>query len=430
MGRTTALRPSRTTAVEIGRVATAPIEDSPIPGALITVRLFGTGDRDAQGEWREGSTICCLAHDLIGASGGVIVDAFGPFISARFTAVDTACRAARRLQWAVQGMAEGSPSGRLSLGILLQAGEDISRRESSAPDMLQKAEAGKIIVAKCAAKVLDPAFLTRGGTAAIAELTWRAPEGQTTPVADERTLARLTAEIHGTPIEAADPQPRQSEATVIMPAPPLSKTSEAWSSDPRPRRNKMIWGGGLVAVAGAILLLVLFLTRGPQRPTTQTAETQSAPNPAQTSASPAPVKPLSAPPQNASVTQQAERKTPEKPVPPQGSAPRDKGKAQPAESHNRPPASHNPPAAKNESQVPQPQPAQPQPDASRGDCQYQPDQIPGLLGRAESSRARGQYADAKRMFMAVLACDRGNHRAEEGLQQVLQAVKAAGSDEE
>lgn len=401
--RTAALKAPRLQAAEIGRVATAPIEDSPIPGAVATLCLSGPADAGGAPAWLSQTPLASLVNDLVAASGGIYVGANGPVMTVRFAAIHGACIAARRLQWAVQGLAEAAPAAPLALTILVHAGEDLA--SGSEPPKPPKNHAGKILVAGSASKSLDPAFNTRTVAQGFTELVWRAPDEQTTRAADERALARFSPDATVAP---PIPQgPVQPAPTTHFEAPnlPKSSTSTAPESAPAPRRSSLIWAAGLAAV----LLIggsVFYFTRGSKSATGQVAQTSSVP-PAQ---------------QGTTSASQPPAITPAvKPNQPQ---------AVPSKSREK-----NKPQAENPAPTPAPQETHraepPPPEAPRGDCQYAQDQIPALLGRAESSRARGQYADARRLFTAVLACDRGNRRAEDGLQQVIQAIKAgSGASEE
>lgn len=411
MGRTAALKPPRLQAADIGRVATAPIEDSPIPGALVTLCLTGPADA-GQPVWLGQTPLASLVSDLVAASGGVYVEANGPFMTVRFADVHVACVTARRLQWGVQGLVEAAPASHLALTVFVQAGEDVAPG-SEPPQAFPKNHAGKILLAGRAAKSLDPGFVSRTAAPGFTELVWRSPDEQATRASDERTLARFTAETHAS-APAVVPGPVQPEPTIQFQAPVLPKTETPADSipDSPPRRGNLIW-----AIVMAVVLItggaIFYFTRIAKPARTQTADTTAVP--AATQANTGAGSAISTP--QPARTDQPQQTGPAQTAAPKSREKNDKNKQQ----ANAPPAT--PPK-----EVPRPAPEQTQVEipVPRGDCQYGPDQIPALLGRAESSRARGQYADARRLFTAVLACDRGNHRAEEGLQQVIQAIKAGG----
>lgn len=420
------MKPSRTQAAEGGRVATAPIEDSPVPGALLTLRLMSAGD-GADVSWHEGSVVACLASDLIGASGGVTVEAQGPYLMARFAAVHPACIAARRLQWAMQGLAESQTSGRMAFSALVQSGEEASSDgDTLAFATLEKASAGKILVAQRAGKVLEeaPGFATRSSAQGTTEVLWRAPDDQVTRAADDRTIARFIREIHGASAAGADTASPPPTRTTLMAAPKVEKYSISMPESV-PRRRNFAWVFGLAAVAVLAAGAYFYYGKSSGAPRTESAANNVPHNPQSGGSEPgqgsSPV-PTASQPQNPQTSSgssgqtggaQTDRKL----------SKRERAKLQAQEQGNNQPA---------EKEKPQPQPETPKIalDVPRGDCQYQQDQIPGLLARAENSRARGQYQDAKRKFAAVLACDRGNHRAEDGLQQVLQALRTEGSSDQ
>jgi hypothetical protein len=88
-------------------------------------------------------------------------------------------------------------------------------------------------------------------------------------------------------------------------------------------------------------------------------------------------------------------------------------------------AANNQAGASSGQSQPQSQPQQDKPPAKvTGNCQYSPDQIPGLMALAENSRGRRQYKEAARKLLAVLACEPGNSKAREELELVRQAEAA------
>lgn len=394
---------------------------------------MAAGEPGAEIAWREGTPAGSLAVDLIAASGGVPVEMRGRLLVARFSAVHAACLTARRLQWAMQGLGGYSPDAAVAVTALVQTGDDsTSDREGAALSELEKAAAGKILLGQRAGQVLEqePGFATRNGGKGALELVWRAPDEQTSRAADELAMARLNGEnppIHNSGSEraaapaAGDPQQLvSSDATRIIAAPGLDRRSLE-ADEPTPRRPIARWA---LAAAAAIVLLTggyYAFSHGAKASVTPGAAVNSAPpasQPIPRAASTPAVPPPSAPAVSAA------SQNPVGPDTSAGSNPklsrREKAKLEAQQAQ----------AASRENTKPQPtaQPEAPKVVAG-GDCQYQPDQFPGLLARAENSRARGQYQDAKRKFTAVLACDRANSRAQEGLQQVLQAIKAEGSDQ-
>lgn len=56
-----------------------------------------------------------------------------------------------------------------------------------------------------------------------------------------------------------------------------------------------------------------------------------------------------------------------------------------------------------------------------GKCQLNPSDIPRQLERADSNRAKGDYPEAKRQYIAVLECDSRNERAQTGLNKAKAA---------
>jgi len=86
------------------------------------------------------------------------------------------------------------------------------------------------------------------------------------------------------------------------------------------------------------------------------------------------------------------------------------------------------PAEQQPAQTPQPerpQPVKAQPEAPKGHCDLEPSQYAGQIDQAWKNLGRGKYADAKREFAAVLACDPGNGSAKTGLDRARMAASEA-----
>jgi hypothetical protein len=357
------------------------------------------------------------------------VDARGAYLVARFGAVHAACLAARRLQWAIQGLSEANPADKLTLSALVQAGEEASSDEDTAGFVrLESAGPGKILVTPRAAKVLDeaPGFPTRKTDPKSTELLWQSPGEQATRAADERALTRFIREIHGASA-AAEAVYTPPEPTTLMKAPTIEKYSIS-VPDSVPRRRNLSWVFGLIAVAGLAAAGYFFYTRSSEPSKAQTATAVNPPQVTPTGGT-SPSGSSNPSGQSGGTASQVPHVNPPLPDSGAGVTPdhkltrREKEKLKQQEQQ-----------AKNQGQPnekPQPQGQdQPTPPPQSGNCGIGQDEIPTMLNKAETARANGDYPRAKRLFQTVLNCERGNRQAVDGLNRVNEQLKLQGQSDQ
>ena len=399
-------------ALDRTQVATAMVEDLPVGGIFMSVIVSAEGSPATV--WDQASLECVLAHDLILASGGVAGEISGPALVARFDSIASAAKAARRLQWAAQGLADATRPYNLS--ILLQAGEEVERAGIQTPP--SDVSAGGIFVSDAAAHLLEevPGYAVRPKTkgAAFREMAWRAAANLTTRDADERALAHL-----------AEQTGRVSQETRLEPAPvlePVADTTDWSEEEPRRGGRTLLWVGlAILLVAGAIGGY-LYLRPGTEQkmatgsPAQQTSE--QAQNPVTTSpatSSPATAtsgNPAQEPSPHLTKKQQRELERQQKQLE-KKTVPVDQT---PAQSQSTPPTPKQDTSSKP-------------PEVVSGGCPYSSEQLPGLLDSAETARGRGKYPEALRKVNAVLACQPGNGKARDLKEQIQRAIAAQnGSD--
>lgn len=400
------------------------IEDSPAGGAFLAVKICPE-DQAAPGFWDESTLECALARDLALASGGLPADPQGPYWVARFDTVQSAALAARRLQWGLQGFSESTAAHGV-LTLLILSGEDVTRAGFDTR-LLDEAAGARILVAESAARSLEeiPGLALRpaedGQQGGARELTWRAADNRTTRDADEQALARFI-EQNGRAVYPAEGTATEAGGAAAV----AVDVAQRYESEPPPRSRRMLWIGLASAVVVAAVAGGLYFQMGTGEKKTASvrrepsvAGPQTAPNPQ--------------PPQGPSTTQATP--TGGNVAPPANTGAE---KSQPVltraqkREEQRKEKAQAQAAAKDQTQpAPQPQPPpqdtkRPEPTRVTGGCQYAPDQIPGLIGLAENSRARRNYKDAQRKLQAVLNCEPGNARAREELELVRQAQAAEG----
>jgi|HubBroStandDraft_1064217.scaffolds.fasta_scaffold27886_2 hypothetical protein len=377
--------------------------------AVVSVRLWRNREDDSPGELFSGNlgSAACLAIDMLVASRGEVVQTRGKTLHVAFSDVSTAILAARRLQWAFQGLSEADQFAGTPVAILVQSRQDLPDQptDDSFCVPLEQAAPGQILLAEKASQFLNdlPGLATESiPDSALRELVWRRPDGQSSMAADEQTLFRnIKGQSNADPVffteqlpDAWDNSPAASDAISSEPGQPDGPSPQStagglWAG----LRNKrwIVWSGSAAALICAVTFTVIALHRQspvpsqPQSPVTA----PTAPSPSGS----LPQEPVTAPPKAT-----VESVTPaEKPAAPKLPKP------QPAKPHDQ--------AAKEN-----------QPSSS---CELSAADAKNTLARAENRLHNGKYGDAKRDFQSILGCESTSAEAREGLQQVRARQEAA-----
>jgi hypothetical protein len=352
-----------------------------------------------------------LILDLISASKGALSQPDAPVISASFPAVAPAVLAARRVQWALQGLAQSDPASDLATAILVCAADDLADSAilKSAQAALNLSPPGQILLTPNAAEALKdiPSLpLQSIPESAMQELVWRAAAVEPSRSLDEEAIEALIKQ-HGLesevpqlppPQEPEKPLPaltREVKAVGVFPPPPVWEQPEPEApSAPRGLNPRLLYAGGGGLLALLAIVGYFALSHGTKNPAPQ----PSVPTTAVEQASPA------------TQTSQTATKTP---------------KTKPSATPNQPTplaADQNPsapipkdtPQSNSATTTPDAPPVQvPQPKEKSGGCSLEQSEIPKLLAQADSNRAAGRYEDALRQYKRVLDCGE-NARARNG----------------
>jgi hypothetical protein len=378
-------------------------------GAVVSIRLWTNRENDQSSELssKRLNPAVCLAIDMLLASGGSVVQTHGRTLIVTFSGVPTAILAARRLQWAFQGLTEAEDFAGTAVAALVHGSQDLPDKPSnssfSAP--LEQATPGQILLGERASKLVDdlPGLATEAiAGSALRELLWRRPESGSSSAADEQTLFRNIKEqgrkdagpsggqvpdLSGNSPDAADaaaaeyPQPDDSVRKGVV-----GGFWAGWG-----KSHRLILGGSVAALVCAVGITAIALHRHPPVPLptlTATAKPDNPTGPSSTdtpSSSPAPAeKPVQ------KVTSKAKPTEPD------------------SKTHPRTPTVEN-------AKEPTPAP----------DCDIGAGGIQRTLNLAESSLHAGKLDDAERGFKSILRCDRTNVRAEEGLRNVIDRRRTA-----
>ena len=372
--------------------------------------------------WENENPAASLILDLIAASEGIPASRQGEVLTATFPTFQTAVFAARRLQWAVQGFSEAERLQATSLALLVHS-PDEEHGETIAEDALhslEQAAPGEILLTEKASQPFDrlPGFpLQVASGDGLWELVWRAPESQSTRSYDEQILAQLI-EQRGVDHPEHHEQPRAAEANYA------GQAEADYMREPENARG--ISRGKMIGIAVAALVVVgaaiFYFTQGKSNPapTPDQTQAQTQPQTEQQPATAAQGGPASSSGPAARPAKQERNGAPAAAKTPQN----------PAKAEVKPPPVAPAPAPERER--PAPKPAEPPPSraSSNARCDMDPSQYSGLIDQAWKNLGRGKYNDAKRQFVAVLACDPGNARAKEGMERArMAAAEADGSSQ-
>lgn len=373
-------------------------------GNVLSVRLLTT---DSSGSpvpvsWSEDSPVATLAIDIITASGGVPDPPKGDILPSRFTDAVPALLAARRLQWALEGLAESSRNAATASIAIHQVDDPAG---SSLESALESLSSGQMILSpQIADAVHQLPGLSVGpagnGNWRVAE--WQAQNTQQDLAADEQSLVGLIHALGREDPGAYSPEP------VPAPEPAISSRPATGSFESpkglgrtlgEPETVQPVWkkpwviitAAGAVIVLAAVLVIPALISGSHQKsPTADTAPKAVPP--------PAPSSPASTP----AATPVAEKPREPKPAP-----------AKPARQQPKPEAKATPPAI----EPPPPKPVS-------GSCNFTEAEIPRSISRAESLMYAGKLEAAQDAYQQLLGCASAHDKATEGLRLVKQRIAA------
>jgi hypothetical protein len=372
--------------------------DRPLSGsAVVSIRIsIGCGSDQTAGLMSDKlNPASCLAADLLTVSGGTLVFNQDKTLVVTFTTVPTAVIAARRLQWAFQGLSEAPPFAGVAAAIVVHSSEDLpaSSMAGSISSCLERAVPGQILLGDSASRSMEdlPGLdLEAGAEPGLHALLWRRAESDSSPVAEEQALFaefRRHGQANALNAQAsADAGADESTAPgdLIHPRP------DREVSPARMNPKWLILGGSAVALLGVAGVVAMVMHRhAPQTPPVPPQQKVDAPL---MPATQAPTPSMSA----TNAPQAIPEPTHPTPSEPDPSKKRAKKQADEASSDSQPSAS----------------------------CDLGSAGIQRTLVRAENSLHGGRLDDARRDFQSVLACERNNARALEGLRRVKERREA------
>jgi hypothetical protein len=355
-----------------------------------------------------------LTTDLIAASKGASVTSRDGLLLTSFHAVLPAVSTARRLQWAIQGLAEGRDLRGTAIAVLIHYAHDlpVQTGESAVRDALEQATPGQILLTESIGKSFDdlPGFPSKHlDNSGLRELLWRAPEAQSTRSFDEQILTRLL-EQQG----LQDDVPEEPIAAPVAESPVDSDSEQRAQASGFLSMAKSPLGIGIgIAIAAVLLVAAFFIfhsTQTKSKPSTADAmqaaasdslsgtnsPTGSTPSQPSTDTGKTSASTTAATPQLSA----AEKRKQERLLKEQEK----KAKSDQAKTVIPPP----PPVKQTEEK--------PEKDkAVAHGCDEDAGQYSRLFDKGRTYYSQGHYGDAVRVFSEVVRCQPGNGQAREWL---------------
>ncbi len=367
---------------------------------VLAVRLW-TQDSSGQASavsWQSAAPVASLVLDLITASGGAPEPAQDPILRAGFYNAQSALLMVRRLQWALQGFADGGESQGVAAAILIHSAEDALNEPLTMT--LENATPGQVLLSTAIAgsvNQLPNVALRETGQVGLVEMQWRSSETESGSSADEQLMLRLIRELgREDPVAPKLQVPEYASAQTSqtqIPAAPIQTGSfstsrmhvEDNSAHAAEKKKWLIIGGAAAAAVLLVGILIMAFGRHSASPP------PSAPNET--------TKQIEAPPQQ---------------ITPPPSTPDTTNKAEPSKSTPR--KSSREKANKTKAEAAQ--------APAGGPCDLTEGEIPRSLDRAESYLHAGKLIDAQNVYQRLLGCPLARQRAAEGLQIVKQRIAA------
>lgn len=378
--------------------------------AVLSIRIW-TGqksDHAIDSSSKSLNAAVCATVDLAVASGGQVVLTHGNTLVVAFPGLPAAILAARRLQWVFQGLSEADQFAGAAAAVLVHSSADLPDEPSgdAFSHALEQAGPGQVLLGEKACQILDdlPGLtIGQAGESGFRELIWRSPENELNSVADEQTLFRNIKrqgsgsadsfkEFATNAFVVAQETSNMELAEAIAPEGEFENRPSGQFWPPRGKAFWLILGGStaiLICGVGLVAIAMHLGARAASAP--QSPSLQVGAPPSSSPATPGGVLGVAGGLQVKSEPQAGR---------PQGSnAANGRPKKQPDDSQKEEPRSFA--------------------------CDLGEAGIQRTLVRAENSLHAGQFGNAQRDFQSVLACDRTNAKALEGLRAVRQLRDAA-----
>jgi hypothetical protein len=390
-----------------------------LPGpAALSMRLWSmqAGAESSEMRWDGDAPAICLALDIVTASEGKVADRSGRFLIATFPEIQMGILAARRLQWAFQGLADSGGPGGMAVAVLVHCTENpagqaagFTEHDQAAMGEIEKAGPGQVLLTAKAAEILQdlPGLPMRVATEPLlCELLWNSADKVSRSADDEAISEFIQQNGLEDPVAAA-------AVTFVADGLAQAKGEAAFDfgakdlAEGRGGSRRILIAAGCGVAAVLAIGAVFMFSHKSQSPAS--VQVQQA----------APVLAVSATGEIQTVAQQPQSLTPAAASPSTAAAaPTVVQTAPRAEANTQPVKASRNRAGSSESAKPNAAST----GGATGSCGLDPTLVPKMLEQAEASRAGGKYDAAKRQFQAVLNCEPGNQRARSGLDRTISAM--------
>jgi hypothetical protein len=396
--------------------ATAPgLRPSEAGQCVMSVCLWGdTPKRFDCRSAKNGSPLLAMALDVIRTSGGLPGTEQQDLLSASFPDIKSGLLSARRIQWALEGLAEYDPYKSAMASVLVDYEDGLARpggalnREWALGLDRQTGSRGKIFLSQRVSEAVEglPSLSWEDSPlAGFRSWTWKAAQPPASFAADEQAvMGMIQAAGRSDPVLLTSPRPLPpspptgpahdfspvSNPTLGRPDPP-SYAAESPSAG-KSLRIPILAGSAAVVVIGAALVFLLGHKTPPQNGTPAQGVT-----PAQ-SASPG-----SAPPAQAAAhpIKQGQSETHHKPSLLERLEPKKPVKEEPA--------------------------VAPPPTVVEAHCDLTDEDIQRSLARADRYMHDGDLSNAKAAYLHVMGCPASKAKAQEGLSRIQKMAAQNGS---
>ncbi len=372
------------------------------------LRTSDSSGSPAAVSWPSESRAAALAVDILTASGGSPDAAQGVVLPSRFFNAQSALLAARRLQWALEGLAESDRSS-TTASMAIYPAEDPAA--GSIAPALGDLPSGQVLLSAQFAEVVHQVpgvAVSAAGSSGWCALQWHSQNGPTSLAGDEQSVLGLIRALGRE--DPCPPRPEPAATGEVAAATPVGSGAfevpaalgrSLMESETAPPLWKKPWI--LVSAAAAVVVLIAALVipamisgNRTKSPAEVTTPKPAAPQPA------SPGAPQSVAP-NGSVPAAPERAREPKPAAKVVKQPRTESKATPG---TEPAPQAKPPA---------------------GSCDLTEGEIPRSLSRAESLMYAGKLEAAQDAYQRLIGCPLARDKAAEGLRLVKLRIAAQSS---